>query len=165
MKHITLTDTQIKAYHNGATMFLFPIEDMTCEKCIWYKNKYCESSDTKVHFDSYEDCESISLFDKYLPIKKGDKDIQVRTQEYEIGLTDDEIASMGCAYSGEQHQMTYDVIGKIKECVDVKIIRVQDIEWVTGFHFPKFYNRCMEERNINRTYKDNDYVFSVEVIR
>lgn len=169
-KGIELTLSQIEAYERGATMFIFPID---------YKlNKKIDNVKTKAGIDCFIEIKA--------PIQKGDKNIQVRTQEYEIGLTDDEIHSMGCAYLGEQYQMTYDVIGKIEEIIDVKIIKVQDVPIkdlinilgeinlqsllveahnnILG-HFKEFYNQQLQEQNINRTYEDNDYIFLIKFKR
>ena len=63
------------------------------------------------------------------------------------------------------------------ECIDVKIVKIQTIREheilrifgnYTNRHiylycdFRDFYNKQMQEQNINRTYEDNDYVFLVE---
>lgn len=191
-KGIELTQSQIKAYENGATMFLFPISDEA--KALLKKEDW-------IYADS--------------PIQKGDKDIFVQ-EEFKIGYWNFKTYQMAFDYRiGKNTELKYqnvepfnkmveDSIKQLKaknikpnkygnykwekfdspldwysaskmtkdqsrysfsECIDVKVIKVQDIDEVTGFHFPEFYNRCMEERNINRTYEDNDYVFSVEFKR
>lgn len=218
-KGIELTLSQIKAYENGATKFIFPIKnygftqyeinefnEITCSNCghIMY------ASDKHI----CPNCEGSMCYNN-LPIQKGDKDIFVQ-EEFRIGYWNSKTYQMAFDYRiGKNTELKYqnvepfnkmveDSIKQLKaknikpnkygnykwekfdspldwysaskmtkdqsrysfsECIDVKVIRAQDIEWVMGYHFQRFYNRCMEERNINRTYKDNDYVFSVEFKR
>lgn len=148
-KGIELTQSQIKAYENGATMFIFPISDEA--KALLKKEDW-------IYADS--------------PIQKGDKDIFIQ-EEFTCSMSNilykskqvlsDRFFYNNCIVWQPASQMTKEQSRySFSECIGVKVIRVQDIEWVTGFHFPEFYNKCMEERNINRTYEDNDYVFSVE---
>ncbi|MDY0194274.1 MAG: hypothetical protein RBR93_12235 [Aliarcobacter butzleri] len=150
MKGIELTRSQIKAYENGAIKFLFPIDNQELCRCAKYEDEFIKN---------------------YAPIQKGDKDIFIqedfaifeKSVYYDDEYMDEELKfTRGCesfkASKMTKEQSRY----SFSECIDVKVIKVQDIEWVMGFHFQRFYNRCMEERNINRTYKDNDYVFSVE---
>lgn len=150
-KGIELTQSQIKAYENGATKFIFPITE-----------SMQHGADT---FENYV------FIKRYSPIKQGDKDIFINEKtitcsncNFEQSWIElEEIKSLQeCPYCGYCNEVVADTFN---ECIDVKIVRVQDIEWVMGYHFQRFYNRCMEERNINRTYKDNDYVFSVEFKR
>lgn len=161
----------------GQTMFILP-----CPTDLKQRDIMSQDLGFNMLYSGY-----ISKYiEVYCPIQKGDKDIQVRTQEYEIGLTDDEIYSMGCAYRGEQYQKTYDIIGKIKECIDVKLAKIQDIPIedlinilgeinlqsllveahnnILG-HFKEFYNQQLQEQNINRTYEDNDYIFLIKFKR
>ena len=60
------------------------------------------------------------------------------------------------------------------ECIDVRVVKVQNIEYkdLCKMRLPKkaywqqdiqfAYNQQLKEKNINRTYEDNDYVFLVE---
>lgn len=165
-KGIELTPSQIKALENNATLFMFPVTNIREDFIL----------DTFTFKKLY-----INLFiEEHLPIQKGDKDIQIR-YAYEIALDDNEIASMGCAYNGEETQITYDVVGMFSECIDVRVVRVQDIrydsivkiigeektQWnskqiMDQVKFFNSYNKQMQEQGFNRTYEDNDYVFLVE---
>lgn len=139
-KGIELTQSQIKAYENGAIKFLFSIDILDAE--------------AKDVFKLTDD----EFIKNYAPIQKGDKDIYIKV-EHTCNNFDmqEDVENKSCKGCYPEYSFS--------ECIDVKVIKVQDIEWVMGFHFQRFYNRCMEERNINRTYKDNDYVFSVEFKR
>lgn len=167
MKGIELTPSQIKAYENGATKFLFPI-DIRIDK---YSNLIVGDDNLGVCINGTPNFKL--CIEKYAPIQKGDKDIFVQEEfieecpngicikkDYELEEWEslEEYGYINKASKMTKEQSRY----SFSECIDVKVIRVQDIEWVMGYHFQRFYNRCMEERNINRTYKDNDYVFSVE---
>lgn len=161
-KGIEFTKSQIVSLNNGATKFLFPCKTVKIPMTRKGKNVGFVTQQN-INLDSFK-------------IKKGDKDIFVQEEfieecpngicikkDYELEEWEslEEYGYINKASKMTKEQSRY----SFSECIDVKVIRVQDIEWVMGFHFQRFYNRCMEERNINRTYKDNDYVFSVEFKR
>ena len=223
-KSIELTESQIKAYENGATMFLFPIND----KDIIKHNGYDTGK-----FDEYE--EHYIEFPNF-PIKKGDKGIFIQeefdfnkyycnatfenfealknlgfkplnngTQKYlgndnymlwtgesswdfENGKIIDEFQAIYARSKCELFNYTkYEMILEndtfvskeqsrysFSECIDVKVIRVQDLQigdkkkmgYINGMTLiDGFYNQQLKERNINRIYDNNDYVFLVEFKR
>lgn len=173
-KGIELTPSQIKAYENGAVMFIFPVASYMMSKDYIYNPD--EMLTTKEEFT-----------DTYFPIQKGDKDIFVKEEFFK---TPDDIKYKARDYiiNGSNKielwinasQMTKEQSRySFSECIDVRVIRVQDIEdyeiikIVKGFDvcdiheeieddIRLFYNQQMQELNINRTYDDNDYVFLVE---
>lgn len=154
-KGIELTPTQIKAYENGATMFLFGV--------IEELNNIVKTNDKE---------KLLSCF----VIEKGDKDIFIQEEFYidNTGLVnyrDDFNFNANLTYhksrmTKEQSRYSF------SECIDVKVVRVKDIEledWLKiGVNCPaetecmRCYNQQLKEQNINRTYEDNDYVFLVE---
>lgn len=180
-KGIELTQSQIKAYENRATIFMFP------------SNLYRVESE-------YDE----SIF----PLQKGDKDVFIKEEFADCGCPDlCETCSGGdpilyrasvnpdgsyknyyTCCEDEMHwtpasQMTKEQSRySFKEILDVKVVRVQDIfslyytsltgQKQFGHNDPDFdfslwkevwYNQQMQEQNINRTYEDNDYIFLVEV--
>ena len=174
-KGIELTPTQIKAYENGASMFLFPLSRQTIMK---YKNL------------------TIGEYKELLPIQKGDKDIFVQEEGifttyyrcYKIdadkNLRSDLTFEEKLEYSNINWQPASQMTKEqsrysFSECVDIRVVRVQDIARkyemlnIIGVslsgdiysEFINFYNQQMKEQNINRTYEDNDYVFLVEFKR
>ena len=173
-KGIELTPTQIKAYENGATMFLFP----TNKSIIREKH-------LKDIFAEY------IFINKYSPIQKGDYDIFVQEEFFEIANGDlkykcrdydenskfNKIELWTHASKMTKEQSRY----SFSECIDVRVIRVQDIEFSIKMElcknhmmksnphhtFINFYNQQLKELNINRRYedKDTDYVFLVEFKR
>lgn len=172
-KGIELSESQIKAYENGATIFLF------------FANKYRIESE----------------FDKCIfPIKKRDKDIFIKEDRYENAdgsfyfntiKTDDFNWYPASLMTQKQSRYSF------KECIDVQIIRPDSIartgyfdgadlkeeilkglglKWIgymsrenyeeIGFKlFVDFYNQQLKEQKINRTYNDNDYIFLVKFER
>lgn len=189
-KGIELTQSQIKAYENGATMFLFPMEISNFSKemgCTLDDIEKVVINDNGLTYSIYFKTDDRQTSE--MPIKKGDKDIFVQEEfeeefsghiVYKSNVYPDED---GLIYFKDEFDdfIPYEYLDYVwqkaknmtkeqsryffSECIDVKVVRVQDIEWVMGYHFQRFYNRCMQERNINRTYEDNDYVFSVEFKR
>ena len=167
-KGIELTPAQIKALQSGATMFLF------------FANNYRIES----KFDE-------AIF----PINKGDKDIFVQECAYQtdIGKMYYNVRSEAGSYYIPKENGTLIVASQMtkeqsrysfNECIDAKAIRVKDITIelkikIIGHintnmelnkdayneNFIYHYNQQLKEQNINRTYKDNDYVFLVEFKR
>lgn len=155
-------------------------------ECSYCKGKYSQCTDC--YGEGYRwdlDCESKEEFiAKYSPIKKGDKDIFIQEYAYQtdIGKMYYNVRSeVGSYYIPKENgtlivasQMTKEQSRySFSECIDVKVVRVQDItikdisklmweeDWIVGA-IEYLYNQQMKEQNINRTYKDNDYVFLVE---
>ena len=148
-KSIELTKSQIISLNNGATMFLFPISD---------EAKALLKKEDLIYADS--------------PIQKGDKDIFVNEKTItcnncnheQTWIELEQIKSLQecpyCGYTNEVIAFCFD------ECIDVKVIRVQDMETdelekMDNIHITSLF----QELGINRTYKDNDYVFLVEFKR
>lgn len=186
-KGIELTQSQIKAYESGATMFLFPIkfnDSGSYSKLDFYATLSnnpsatdCENygmgrgCDCDCPVLNRGECElqfnenSNLLIEILSPIQKGDKDIFIQedfilshgTLSYKA-KTPNEWNYWYKASQMTKEQSRY----SFGECIDVKVVRVQDIENIS---IEELYNQQMKEQNINRTYKDNDYVFSVEFKR
>lgn len=183
-KGIELTPSQIKAYENGATNFLLPI------------------SMEQIRMSQ---CGNSNILD-FAPIQKGDKDIFIKEDfeeefsghiVYKSNVSPDED---GLIYFKDEFGdfIPYEYLDyfwekaknmtkeqsrySFSECIDIEVIRVQEIETNANilrplginWHTPKsyygrcinmkvalreFYNKQMQEQNINRTYEDNDYVF------
>lgn len=151
MKAIELTQTQIKAIENGASMVMVPID-------VELDDEYLENfRNVFIKFHS--------------PIQKGDKFF---IQEDFVMIVNDI-----CEVKQLASQMTYEQSRfKDLECVDVRVVRIDDIsfgDWAcilggnnkqlvvpTIYMARDYYNQQMKEQNINRTYEDNDYVFLVE---
>jgi len=189
-KSIEFTQSQIKAYQNGAKMFIVPID-----------TKGMKMSEIGLKKDLLQ----------FAPIQKGDKDIYVKEDFVEVPYTTDILYKIdghpnrnlihwedASKMTKEQSRYT------ISECIDVRVVRVRDIDifdaeelginiddsicWrdyekiIKGtsnpYYLPmydecplediririeSFYNQQMQEQNINRTYEDNDYIFLPEV--
>ena len=171
MKSIVLTPSQIKAKEADATMFIIPIEISNfckdvgntlddIEKCFISNNALTYSIYFRTDYRQTSE----------IPIQVGDKNIFVK----ENFLDYDEIKCGYVTYSKAVKrpalQMTKEQSwNNFEECIDIKIVRVQDIPTLC---IPKitartemlysFYNQQMKEQGINRTYEDNDYVFLIE---
>jgi len=150
MNKIEFTQSQIKAYENNATMFIVPIPR---ERLEYIRLYYSEYSETEILMDD-------SL------IQIGDKDIFVQELQKHY-LDDDEISSMGCAYSGEDYTTELARIGNFKECIDSRVVRVKEI---TIDEVSKIYN--LEHKQALELFKKeyyddmkNDYVFLMEFNR
>lgn len=185
-RSLELTPSQIKAYENGATMFIVPFN--------WeYKN----NSDYMK-----------KLIEAHAPIKKGDKDIFIKEEFADFGECKEDESWIRLAYKSDyaEYKNIKELLEKginwqpaskmtkeqsryaISECIDVRVVRVQDIENDKIYDiFPKIaddyecdngehennvfkwfeneHNTQLKEANINRTYEDNDYVFLIEVKR
>ena len=163
-KGIILTTAQIKAYENGANMFIFPILENSYEIALANSEE-----------------ELVSFFN----IKKGDKDIFVQEKFATDPIIKEHILYES-NFDGESFEDFCEHIGAISkfasqmtkeqsrysfnECIDVKVIKVKDItyEQISNIQidcsitFESYYNQQLKEQNINRTYEDNDYVFLVE---
>lgn len=156
-KSIELAQSQIKARENGAVMFIFTLNN----------------------------CEVLHSIDDF-ELKAGDKNVWIK-EEFSIGVNGDIIVykqeefkkdtmlSVTIKNWIDASQMTKEQSRySFKEILDVRFVRVQDI--VQGSEIQKinpnllnfkmfiyWYNNQLKERNINRTYEDNDYIFLVEV--
>ena len=159
-----------------------------------FECSYCKGKDsqcTDCYGKGYRwdlDCESKEEFIlKYSPIKKGDKDIFIQEYAYQtdIGKMYYNVRSEAGSYYIPKKNGTLIVASQMtkeqsrysfSECIDVRVIRIQDItikdisklmweeDWIVGA-IEYLYNQQMQEQKINRTYKDNDYVFLVEFKR
>lgn len=124
-------------------------------------------------------------------IQKGDKNIFVKEKFVECGdkiyrvgehsLFDNDDYTNASEMTKEQSRYSF------SECIDVKVVKPQDditpkeMEKIIGSNyinsgnsiciedlnilladFKNFYNQQMQELNLNKTYKNNDYVFLIE---
>ncbi len=168
MNSIELTKSQIKAYENGASMFMIPLSIPT-----GYEFQGFSSKDKSIWRANFWNGENILFVD--LPFQKDDKDIFVKEDFYVYNGTTfyhgDEMYNSNLNYNSsrmtkEQSRYTFG------ECIDIKIKTVRDIklkEWqelgTCLFDSKNFYNQQMREQNIAKTYNDNDYVFLVQFKR
>ena len=164
-KSIELVTSQVKRIEKakkGETILLmFPImRDDIEELVIYVKEKL--------------------IISELSPIQKGDKDVFVREEFCLVPYSGDIL------YKSDKHQnteliqwensseMTKEQSRFSLECIDVRIVKVQDI--VQGSEIQKvnpnllnykmfiyWYNTQLKEQNINRTYEDNDYIFLIEI--
>ncbi|MFY4844622.1 hypothetical protein ACOTVP_08795 [Aliarcobacter butzleri] len=149
-KRIELTPSQIKAYENEATMFLFPISDEA--KALLKKEDF-------IYADS--------------PIKKGDKvsipnnnnsnykriDLFYIVECIDIKVVKPKMIARKGYFDGA------DINENILKGLGLKWIGYMSRESYEDIGYELFvnlYNQQMKEQNINRTYEDNDYVFLVE---
>lgn len=179
-KSIELTASQIKAYENGARVFLFAIKDIYIYSARSHMD-YREKDAIRGSVTTLED-----FIKKFSPIQKGDKDIFIKEEfEFIVGPIENYYIYKSDYTLGDLKQMsiTWQPASKMtkeqsrysfKECIDVRIVRVREIEqWeaikISGSSiiepedFEVFHNNQMQEQNINRTYEDNDYVFLAEL--
>ena len=191
-KGIEFTPIQIKAYENGATMFLFPIQISNFCKEMGNTLDDIEKvviSDNGLTYSIYFKTDDRQTSE--MPFKKGDKDIFVQEEfttdsDEEYGINDElvyysdtEDYWFGTHEDNPQKyrnqwqpasKMTKDQSRySFNECIDAKAIRVQEINikdipkiQTEMWMFDDWYNQQLKEQNINRTYEDNDYVFLVE---
>lgn len=157
MKAVELTQSQIKALEGGASMLILPIVGISIK--------------------NYKVLDVKSFIYDWCLLQKGDKFF---IQEDFVMIVNDI-----CEVKQLASQMTYEQSRfKDLECVNVRVVKVQNIEYETSFKIrgikkstfwsdceneigmlEDFYNQQMKEQNINRTYEDNDYVFLVEFKR
>ena len=143
-----LTQSQIKAYENGATMFIVPID----EKCIIMHNGHDNG-------EYNEDEEHYLEFPNSL-IQKGDKNILVT----ESLINYDELQ--------KSKEFTIFEPFYISECIDVRVVRVEgilDTEFIK-LGYTKVKEKPMSTiRQFNKDHgfkwDDNDYIFLIEVRR
>jgi len=178
---IEFTQSQIKAYENGATRFIVPIELSEYQKNIGntledIENIYIENGNLFIYLKG--DYRQVSK----IPIQKGDKDIWIK-EEFIVSINEnilyknykyyiDDLSAIEWKSASEmtKEQSRY----TISECIDVRVVRVQDIlhrDWMKTswkslfFSVQEFYNNQLKEQNINRTYEDNDYIFLIKIIK
>jgi len=164
-KSIELSSSQIKAFENGSTMVIFPIDVAIIER---------ESE--KVNNLRLPEEEFIK---KHSPLQIGDKDVKIRSNKDMINFFQNSYPSVK------------EIIGILAEIIDVKLVKVGDLDVVDmpdifkvqcktcgsgecsrdceSYNFVESfsnnYNTQLKEQNINRTYNDNDYVFLMEFKR
>ena len=151
MKALELTHSQLIAYENGASMFMFPVKH-TIEPAYMETRKrmYCAT-----------------LIERFAPIQKGDKFFV--QEEWMTGIQDGAFnTKLGWTHKGN--------LAKIQGIIeDVRVVRVKDIDFKEHYKvisplggspaLSRLYNQQMKEQGINRTYEDNDYIFLVEFKR
>lgn len=191
-KSIKFTQSQIKAYENGATMFMFPIDDSIHTGLIG-RNNY-----------------NVGFIKKHSPLQIGDKDVFIK-EEFQTGNNlrdiqnqpldkDVDILYKHFQFNSNKHNkewaevtiwedtsdMTKDQCRySLKEVVDVKIVRIKEVNLgeaikstvgtynrENGIQIMEYfkiiennYSQQLKEQNISRTYNDNDYVFLIEIKR
>ena len=132
-----LVPIQIKAYKNGATIFIVTIDKLY--------NIGIESGADKPFYNYNIDGEKkyYGILD-LLPVQKGDKDIFVENTQYSFSEC---------------------INVRVVRVKDITYEQISDIQIDCSITFEDFYNQQLKEQNINRTYEDNDYVFLVEFKR
>lgn len=148
-KGIELTTIQIKAYNNGATMFLFPIDKIN--------NDWLNKADNEC-FEYF--------IAKQSPIQKGDKDIGIDNTIFMFQECIDVKVARVKDLQLSHCQILLDLrvpLGS-RELVFVNN-RANGESFRTINQFKVWYNQQMKEQNIKRTYEDNDYVFLIEFKR
>lgn len=191
-KSIEMTASQIKALENGATMFVFPITHpckyysdrnqqairIEPENDNWYKNRnYCIREEGGGWQDlTFKDfCEYVNFH-----IQKADKDVWVKEEfkhHQQSGATiyKSNYTDLYTSWTDASKMTKEQSRHILKEIVDVRVVRVQDMDSMEIWETARFkydfwtkrewgnlYNQQMQEQNINRTYEDNDYIFLVE---
>ena len=165
-----LTETQIKAFENGATMFIVPINE-----------PFIEVRPNEYYIDHMV-VDSNYLIDRFAPVQIGDKDVFIQ-KEFCISFAGEEIRHVNddtkLVYPWKPVLETTEEESRysFKEIIDIRVVRVRDImpdEWFKIGQrckvidksiieqFADYYNTQLKEQNINRTYEDNDYVFLIE---
>ena len=177
-KSIELTQSQIEVFKNGATKFIFPI-NQNIELIIndidkEYGNvlRYKEKGIDKTNLIDYED-----FYLDWSPVQKGDKNIFIKEdfyidQAFDVNYKFDNLRT-DLSFLRKAEEMNIEQCRfKFEECINIEIFRVQDLklkDWQECgsclFDSKKFYNKLMQEFEINRTHKDNDYVFLLEFKR
>lgn len=150
-KSIELTQSQIKAYENGATVFMFPITNFIVSD-KYQPEEYEVKKENGDFLDKHigvvinkgssnvrkkgDKVFGINLYDRTLwqpkpfPIQKGDKDIFIKEEDYDF-YTEEECFMFGVnqpkniipASQMTKEQSRY----SLSECIDVRIVSVQDI--------------------------------------
>ena len=149
-KSIEFTQSQIQAKQNGATMFIFPVENYKALELLNSKS---------LHPDNAKE---------YFPLKTGDRDIEAN-EILDIDYTKDNSCLTFKRYTIKE---VIDI-----RVVRVKDLRACDIG--NMYHplksfmkvpdgsifkdFKEYYNTQLKELNINRTYEDNDYIFLMKI--
>ena len=175
-KGLELTRSQVKAFKNGANIFILPIVDIPIKKLA--------------KDGTYKDI----VVSKFPPVLKGDKDIFIK----ETFAIDEEWDRILYKTDGNGDIMIYTFNNRLnwqpasemtkeqsryslKECIDIRVVRVKDIsfgDWskilgginknliVPTVDIAKnFYINTLKEKNINRTYEDNDLIYLIGLKR
>jgi len=191
-KSIELMQSQIKALENGATMLIFHVELSDYQNIMGnteddIENIYINNGVLHIYFkDDYRQISKI-------PLQKGDKDVFVKEEFEKTGDLLIPIVyradgfSVSCFPNWQPaSQMTKEQSRFSLDCIDVRVLRVQDINFKekeeltlcndyskiididehyegVKWLFEEKYNKQLKEQNINKTYEDNDYIFLCEV--
>ena len=176
MLGIKLSESHLKTF-NESSMFILPIINSNLKLLINEKTKN-------------------KFISKFSPIKINEEFFI--KEDFMIHDTNDGFSNIyykSCkpnfvnSYNWQSaEKMTKEQSRYILKCLNIDVIRIQDIEGNANilrplgvnWHTPKsyegrfknmrctlknFYNSLMNELNINRTYDDNDYVFLIEFKR
>lgn len=171
MKNIELARSQIEALEKGATILIFPISEYDLNRT----NRGYPIGDSMPFQKGDKDIWVKEKF-RILNVYENNKTLI----QYKSGRYEDKYYKWQPALQMTKKQSRYTI-----DCLDVKVVKVQDlsleeIEKYIGknsfiicdefeqFRFnlrklKKYYNTQLKEANINRTYKNNDYVFLAEV--
>lgn len=126
-KGIELTQSQIKAYENGATMFLIPItlKELKYEHNRWW---WKDTPDTE-GADCFQ-CWDDEFIPKFSPVQKGDKDIFIK-EEFKIGYWNSKTYQMAFDYRiGKNTELKYQNVEPFNKMVEnsIKQLKVKNIK-------------------------------------
>lgn len=177
MKSIELTQSQIKAKEAGASMFLFPIKNIKNNIYLdeFFIKDYAPvqkgDKDIFVQEEFEEEYSGRIIYkEKVIPDEHGLVYFEDEFQDFIPYEYLDYVWQSAQQMTKEQSRYSF------AECIDFRAVRVKNI---CGNHkaeimgmadylgyiqdkFESFYNQQLKEKNINRTYEDNDYVFLAE---
>lgn len=126
-KSIELTQSQIKAYENGATCFMFPINED-----INYQIRSVSSDSVRFGRGLINNITLDSFIKSHFSILKGDKDIFIKEEfvgcdnifyraKDENGMNLDECWHPALQMTKEQSRYS------LSECIDVRVVRTKEI--------------------------------------
>ncbi len=173
-KKIALTKSQMVALKNNGTLFVFRIMNQE-------QYEFKDSGIYNISNENYKKGRSWSYSDfitDFAPIQEGDRDIFVKedffiNEQGNISYVSDYSEVVGFKINKEMTEKESRF--SFSKCISVKISTIQDFvkSLESGFldreqneslqeDFISQYNKQIKEQGLNRTYKDNDYVFIVK---
>ncbi len=141
-KSLELTASQIKAYENGATMFIVPFN--------W------EYKSNKQYMKK--------LIEKHTPVQKGDKAYINELCLFDYGYSESDCLDNYLGEILDVRAVRVDEM-KIKEWARILNQYQPIMHHIMHENAKNHYNMVMKESNINRTYEDKDNVFLIEIKR
>jgi len=189
---LEFTRGQITVYENKATIFIFPIDSNTNEHIEEYKIYGDNSMLIECHSPVQKGDKNIfvkeSIIGKTIEFKQyrinhnlPNKPLveitlngvieRFKNSEYVVWVEKEAqnyyINPGDISEYLKEEQKTY----TLKECVDIRVVRVQDITndevdkmlppSVVNLNHKNWYNNQMKEQNVDQLYSDNDYVFLI----